>query len=345
MRYRIMIVCLIVIVIATGFQVSLVSANRAKGDLDGQQRVGSPDIGAYEHGGSRVFLPLVIGNSPSGAPTPTETPTATSTPESTPTNTPTPMPGSWAAYGVDYPGESDLPELVGLNVKLIKMTAGSPQAALALLDLADSYGMRVTLRIGGVGDWGWNDSLFNLSSLANYEQVIGGHPALFAVYGLHEPWERFSAAELRTFYSQWQTVAPSLPMWHDMGYLLADFTDGICDVCAVSAYPHSQQGNDYDRRTRQRILDAQERIQVDPDAMLCVALQAYGDDPASGRPWRMPTADEMRENASIVFGELGVTCGTWCPYHHGSYAHVLGDPEFEEQRQVVAETYNLYFVR
>ena len=283
---------------------------------------------------------------PAVMPTPTQVPTAT--PVSTPISTPAPPLGLPAPYGVDYPSESDFPYLTTLNVKLVKMSTGSPQAALALLDTVNGYGMRAILRISGAGDWSWNGSQFNLSSLANYEQVIGGHPALFAVYGLHEPWERFSAAQLRTFYSQWKAVAPSLPVWHDIGYLPSDFTDGICDVCAISSYPHRWEGdnpvNDYDRRVRRKIQRAQAQIQADPDATLCVALQAYGASAGSGKPWRMPTVDEMREHASIVFGELGVTCGTWYAYYHSGYDYVLGAPQLDGQRGVVAETYDLYFV-
>jgi hypothetical protein len=91
-------------------------------------------------------------------------------------------------------------------------------------------------------------------------------------------------------------------------------------------------------------MDAQTYIQADPDATLCVGLQTHGRDPGTpGAFVRMPTADEMRDNAAIVFGELGVTCGLWYPYRHNAYDHVLSDPEFGEQRQVVAETYDLYF--
>jgi hypothetical protein len=243
-----------------------------------------------------------------------------------------------------------LPELVALNVRLVTwQTPASPQAALDLLEIAESYGLRVILRINNTGDWGWNGSSFDLSPLASFEPVIGGHPALFAVYGLHEPWERFTASQLRQFYNRWQAVAPSLPVWHDLGYLPPQFTDGICDVCGVSAAPHEwdQSGNpvnNYEEDTRQRISEAQTHIQADPDAILCVSLQAYGQNRnAPGPPMRMPTADEMRENASIVFDELQVTCGLWYAYRHDSYAYVLGDPQFGEQRQVVAETYNLYF--
>lgn len=254
-----------------------------------------------------------------------------------------------AAYGVSYIVESDLPEVVALNVRLVTwQTAASPQAALDLLEIAESYGLRVILRITNTGDWGWNGSSFDLSPLASFEPVIGGHPALFAVYGLHEPWERFTVSQLRQFYYRWQGVAPSLPMWHDLGHVPPTFTDGICDVCAIAANPHAwdeedRPVNDYEK-IRAKIWEAQTYIQADPDAILCVSPQAYGQNPnAPGPPVRMPTADEMRENASIVFGEFQVTCGLWYPYNHDSYAYVLSDPQFGEQRQVVAETYNLYF--
>jgi hypothetical protein len=267
----------------------------------------------------RVFLPLVI------------------------------SPPSPVLYGVAYIFESDLPELGALNVKLVTWQIDpSPQVALALLDMADGYGLRVILRLQGSHDWGWNGRRFDLSSLADFEPVIGGHPALVAVYGLHEPWERFTPDQLRRFYSQWQAVAPSLPVWHDMGHLPPAFTDDMCDVCGVSAAPHhwDQSGNPinlYEQDTRQRISQAQTYIQADPDAILCVYLQSYGRNFQGWADVRMPTADEMRENAAIVFGELQVTCGVWYPYRHGSYDYTLGDLQFSEQRQVVAETYDLYF--
>jgi len=290
----------------------------------------------------RAFLPLVMKQA-----TPTPTPTPTSTP--TPTPTPTSTPGPPARYGVAYVDESDLPDLVALNVKLVTwQTEPSPQDALAVLDVAENYGLRVIVRIRGTGDWGWDGSRFDLSPLADFESVIGGHPALVAVYGLHEPWERFSPRQLRRFYGHWQAVAPSLPVWHDMSYLLPVFTDGMCDLCGVSAAPHDWDPsgspiNEYERDTRERISQAQTYIQADPDAILCAYLQSYGRDFEGWPDVRMPTADEMRENAAIVFGELQITCGVWYPYRHGSYDYTLGNPQFGEQRQVVAETYNLYF--
>lgn len=275
---------------------------------------------------------------------------ATPAPPPTPVPTPVPTPAPPVPYGVSYIGESDLPEIVALNVKLVSwQTNPSPEDALALLDLAESHGLRVILRIGGSEDWGWNGSRFYLSDLSDYEPVIGGHPALFAAYGLHEPWERFTVGQLQRFYSQWHAMAPSIPLWHDLGYISPGFTDGICDVCGVSADPHAwdQSGepiNEYETRTRDKVSEAQTRLLADPDAILCVSLQTYGRNPESpGPPVRMPTADEMRENASIVFGELEVTCGLWYPYRHSSYEYVLSSPEFDEQRQVVAETYDLYF--
>ena len=283
----------------------------------------------------QVFLPLINMKEATFAPTPTPQPTSTPEPP--------------ALYGISYVDESDLPELVTLNIKLVTWrTEPSSQAALAFLDLAESYGLRVIIRMNGSGDWGWDGNRFDLSVLADFEPVIGGHPALFAVYGLHEPWERFDADQLRMFYSQWQAVAPSLPVWHDMGYLSPEFTDGMCDVCGISAYPHAwdQSGNpinNYSTNTRQKILAAQTYAPTDPDAILCASLQTFGRDFEGQSGLRMPTADEMRQNASIVFGRFQLTCGLWYPYHHSGYDHTLDDPEFSEHRQVVAETYTLYF--
>lgn len=282
-----------------------------------------PSVDAQE-GDHKVFLPVIM----QGA-----------------TSTPRPP----ALYGLYYILESDLPELAALNVKLIaQQTLALPEVALNFLNVAESYDMRVVLRLAGTTDWGWDGRTFDLSLLADFEPVIGGHPALFAVYGLHEPWERFSTEQVQMFYSQWQAVAPSLPVWHDLAYMPPEFTDGMCDFCNVTAYPHvwDQDGNpanEYDYRTWEHIETAQANIRADPDAVLCVAAQAFGYD-FTGRPgFRMPTADDMRENASIIFGELQVTCGLWYAYYHRSYDYVLSDPQFGEHRQVVAETYELYF--
>jgi hypothetical protein len=235
-------------------------------------------------------------------------------------------------------------------VKLVSwQTAPSSQEALALLDLAESYGLRVILRIAGSEDWGWDGNRFYMNDLSEYETVVGGHPALLAAYGLHEPWERFTPGQLRQFYNQWYDQAPSIPVWHDLGYISRAFTDGMCDVCSVAADPHAwdESGNpinEYETRTRQTISEAQTQIAADPDATLCVSLQAYGRDfDTPGPPVRMPTAEEMQENAAIVFGEFDVTCGLWYPFRHSSYDYVLSSAEFDEQRQVVAETHDLYF--
>jgi hypothetical protein len=220
--------------------------------------------------------------------------------------------------------------------------------AQAALDLAQSLSMKLILRLG-TGDWGWDGHRFDLTPLHKFEPVYD-HPALLGFYGLHEPWERFDADQLRLFYQQFHEAVAGhdLLLWHDLGHVRPAFTDGICDVCGVLADPHrwSKSGepvNDWGRTTRK--LDAALRYMSATSATLCVSPQVFGRDFRSGMraPVRMPTPEEYVENVRLIVEEYGVRCLTNYAYTHGSYDHVLGDKDRTPLRDAVHEMSERYF--
>jgi len=216
--------------------------------------------------------------------------------------------------------------------------------AQAALDLAQSLNMKLVLRLPS-GDWGWNGNQFDLTPLREFEPVFD-HPALLAFYGLHEPWKRFNADQLRLFYQQFQEVVAghNVLLWQDLGHIRPTFTDGICDLCGVSAYPHiwgrdGESVNDWERTTRK--LDEALQYMAGTSATLCVTLQGFGWE--SPRRYRMPTPEEYIENARLVVETYGVRCITNYPWAHNAYDYVLSDADQAPLREAVRQMSERYF--
>jgi hypothetical protein len=213
--------------------------------------------------------------------------------------------------------------------------------------LAQSLNMKLVLRRPSQ-DWGWNGYQFDLTPLREFEPIFD-HPALLGFYGLHEPWERFDADQLRLFYQQFHQIVAghNVLLWHDMGHIRPAFTDGICDLCGVAVHPHKwgrggEPLNDWERTTRK--LDGALQYMAGTSATLCASPQVYGRDFGSGMraPVRMPTPEEYMENVRLVVETYGVRCVSTYPYIHHSYDHVLGDADQALLREAVRQMAERY---
>jgi hypothetical protein len=216
------------------------------------------------------------------------------------------------------------------------------------LDSAQSLNMQLVLRLRS-GDWGWDGRQFDLTPLREFEPILD-HPALLGFYGLHEPWERFDADQLRLFYQQFhQAVAGyDVLLWHDLGHIRPTFTEGMCDLCGVLADPHAWErgggpANNWERTTRK--LDGALEYMAGTSATLCVGPQMFGRDFARGMrvPVRMPTHEEYVDNVRLIVETYGVRCITNYAYAHRSYDHVLGDADQALLRQAVHQMAERYF--
>jgi hypothetical protein len=259
---------------------------------------------------------------------------------------PTATPSDSLGFGMDYCGD-DLAACAELGASWSRHTGVTTVAqAKRALDEAESLEMRLILRMNQ-GDWGWNGREFDLSILETMRPLFD-HPALLGFYGLHEPLERFSLAELRLFYRQYRQIVedPTLLLWHDIMGIPDSFTDDICDLCGVATNPHindpttGQPINDW-TRTDSRLITAQRNLEGTTRSALCVLVQVYGGD---GRHiLRMPTPDEYRENVRRIVVDHGVRCLANYAYHHNAYEQTLGDPDQAALQTAVRETGQRYF--
>jgi hypothetical protein len=296
------------------------------------------------------FLPTFWGKLETPSPTTAEV-TSLPTPPTTAEATSLPEPigaavaTSFQGFGIDYCGPN-LAECAALGATWSRYggirTLADAQAAL---DLAQSLNMKLVLRLPS-RDWSWNGNQFDLTPLREFEPVFD-HPALLGFYGLHEPWERFNADQLRLFYQQFQEVVAghNLLLWHDLGHIRSTFTDGICDLCGVAVQPHmwgrdGQPVNDWERTTRK--LDQALQYMAGTSATLCVGPQVYGRE-ASKRRERMPTPEEYIENVRLIVETHGVRCVTNYTWTHHSYDHVLGDADQAPLREAVRQMGERYF--
>ena len=273
-----------------------------------------------------AYLPIVLRHS---APILTLTPTATPTP--TPTATPLEP-----FYGMEFVPEGDLGTVKGLGTEVVLWAVshdGTPESWLAYLDEAQAQGVKVITWLWPQG-WNWNGNGWQIDAQArSFVQTVAGHPALFAVYALHEPVDSgYTTAEQQALYDAIKALADvpiysetdSMSLWETVGGEECTFEDGICDYCATWYYPFFK-GSVYDRDQLIDRLTADLSVTREqaPNSKFVWLMQSF----ASSGPYRMPTADEMRDLASIVYS-MDVDGALWYVWQFDPYSDFLSnDPE------------------
>jgi len=260
------------------------------------------------------YLPLILHQYPAPpVPTPTFTPAPTLTP--TPAFTPGPVPSA-PFYGVEFAPAGDLGTVKDLGAEVVLWSFdynGTPQDWLAYLDQANGYGLKVVAWLWPQG-WNWNGSEWEIDQQArSFVQTVAGHPALFAVYALHEPYWMgcygcgYTTAEQQALYNAIKEIA-DVPIWSDIGGIAfwteyseaTAFADGVCDYCAVWYYPFLP-GGVYQRDQMISTLEADIAVAKEraPNSKLFYGMQSF----AQAGDYRMPTAEEMVDMASIVYSK------------------------------------------
>ena len=166
-------------------------------------------------------------------------------------------------------------------------------------------------------------------------QAVSDHPALFAIYALHEPLDEggahVSVERQRELYQLLKGYTDDLPVYTDMGGLSVwedrgiELTDGICDYCRTSpsCFRSDWTSEQCLTETLTRIdaeLDTQQRLM--PNSQTVFAINTYS---FSGyiSPIRLPTPYE-----------LGVVKDYLCdldqpmeyyPWHYSGYDVTLED--------------------
>jgi hypothetical protein len=270
----------------------------------------------------------------------------------------------WQPYGIAYVWPSDFSDLQGLRTRLQYIHSlgartliqnhnqNAPAAELRrFLDEADTLGMRVIVRLSGTTTdppWGWDGENFDWGPLTTFlnSEGITGHPALMAIYGFHIPWDDFTADEIQRFYTEFHSIAPDVPLYHDLVWVEepphSDFRTGMCDLCEVSSMPHTWLDNvpvNNEYHVTDKMVRYTSRIRdIDPNAQIWIQAQTFQRTPS----FRMPEASDMIWHANLLFEYVDFDGLLWYPYLH-TYEYQLGDDGMEAQRQAVRTVYLTHF--
>jgi hypothetical protein len=220
---------------------------------------------------------------------------------------------------------------LGGEVIELSVSSGTSDAQiLAALDEAADLGFRVLLHLRESTNtekpWRLEGGQWVISARgAEILRVVDGHPALLAVYALHEPFDssgyHADADAQRALYGLIKSHA-NVAVWTDIATLHGpvvdgELSDGICDYCCVFPTAWHRGLEEVFRRMDEDLAVQQADM---PNSRLVFMLNVYQVD---GSHYRLPSVDELtaaRDRAC----ELGVPM-VYYPWQHGSYDLTLAD--------------------
>jgi hypothetical protein len=295
-------------------------------------------------------------------PTPTDTPVPADTPTATPTDTPqptetptlaatsTPIPAPSAAptstLGTMWHGVVRTPETAwrlilddigGVVVEHMVKPSNSDADILGSLNRAQAMGLKVLLHVYDSSSptqkpWTIDGGQWSVSQRGQeILRLVQGHPALFAVYQLHEPYDstgyHADSDAQRALYVLLKSYA-DVPLYTDIATLHMPLqfgevlSDGMCDYCAT--FPTTFRGSSEAAlaETFRRIdADLAAQRQYMPGSQLVFLINVYqiGD----GAQYRLPTTEELVAVRDYVC-ELG-TPVLYYPWTHSGYDVTLSE--------------------
>jgi hypothetical protein len=234
-------------------------------------------------------------------------------------------------YGVQYVPIDELAAAREMGVEVVLMDFahdGPREDWIAYLDEACSQKVQVVAWLWPPG-WTWNGTAWELDDQAvEFVRAIAEHPALLAVYSLHEPYWNdcegcgYTTAQQQDLYATIKEIA-DVPIWSavdSMAFWTAQgeetaFADGVCDYCETWYFPF-KWGGVYERDELVERVTADEATVREraPNSKIVWTMQSF----AQGAPYylRMPTNDEMYDLASIVYA-ADVDGALWYPWVWG----------------------------
>lgn len=257
-------------------------------------------------------------------------------------------------YGMQFVYQDDLDKAKELGIEVIMTDLphdGTPADWLAFLNAAQAHGIRVIPWLWPQG-WTWNGTAWQIDAQARlFLQTVTGHPALFAVYALHEPYWNgcggcgYTTATQQALYRALKAIS-NVPLYSEIGSI-ADWTsrgqatafaDGVCDYCAAWYYPF-REGGIYERAELIAQLTADLAVAREraPQSKIVWMMPAYEYRPDH---IRMPSADEMRDLASIVYS-TGVAGAWWYPWKFNDlYSdYLFNHPELHPTVKSIYDSY------
>jgi len=232
-------------------------------------------------------------------------------------------------YGIEFVPVSDFEKLKELNIEVVLLVFPHDSDIKSwknYLDEAQTYNLRVIGRLWPEG-WMWNGTDWQIDEKAHsFIRTLAEHPATLAVYSLEEPyWQGcwgcgYTTPQLQLLYEDIKAIADvpvyaevgSMSFWTDRGEETA-FADGICDYCANWYYPFQADGT-YKREELISSLTADLSVAMEraPDSKFIWLMQSF----AQRGTFRMPTAEEMIDLASIVY-DMEVDGALWYSWWSG----------------------------
>jgi len=263
-------------------------------------------------------------------------------------------------YGMEWtsdpvPGDFETAVALGVDTIMFDFFGTDPDRWVAELDKAQELGVKVVANYwAGESAWTRTDSGWIIrQDSRNFLNAVADHPALLAVYLLHEPYynggDEITTAEQRDLYNQIKAIA-DVPLYSAFSWSAFEqekFEAGVCDYCDTWFYP-SEFDNPYNEAELNRKLETLlNHFNVatvnSPETKLVWILQAF-ESSIAGK--EMPTYDEMIALASTAIQYQAssgqqVDAVFWYTWRHGSeYQKVLGD--YPELQQAVKEVYEDY---
>lgn len=250
-------------------------------------------------------------------------------------------------YGVEFvpPAQFDDVAALGANAVLIDFPASKgPNRWKQILDAADDEGLRVVATLYPF-QWEWDESVerWRVSKKGRkFLRTIEDHPALLAVYALHEPYWNgcegcgYTTAQQQALYDKITGIADvdvyssfsSFKWAHRTLGPKYEFAPGICDWCDTWRYPN--QFNGYKRKKMIKRLDRELAYfrQRDPNAKFVWVLQGFESAEANRK---LPSYDQLLDQADVALSRDidALFWYTWT-FDPNEYQEVLGDhPELQ----------------
>jgi len=278
---------------------------------------------------------------------------ATSTGQSTQTDCDDP---ELPFYGMEFVpiDELDYMQQMGINMVLHAFDYdGTPQEWLEYLDVAQQHNIRVVGRLWPEG-WSFDRdaNAWRVDERARlFLTTIKEHPALFAVYALHEPYWNgcdgcgYTTAQQQMLYQTVKAIADipiyseidSMSYWSKQGED-TKFADGICDYCQTLYYPFRSSGAyEYDKLVESITADLAVARALGPNSRIVWTMQGF----AQGAPYflRMPTSEEMVDLATLVYS-YDIAGAWWYPWEFDDeYSDTLSEiPELHPTIRLIYDT-------
>ncbi|MBN1955887.1 MAG: hypothetical protein JW900_12680 [Anaerolineae bacterium] len=252
---------------------------------------------------------------------------------------------SW--YGVRQVTVSDLPYMrsaVGGSVTTLSVNEEmsldeviTRLEQIASLDYVAVVNLKDASNCSG-RPWEWNGSEWVFPNRAvAILQGTADHPAVLAIYALHEPFNQnaechWTVEEQQLLYQELHGYTGGLPVWSDIGGVAPleeggiSWAGGICDYCGT--FHHSFRSDWSSEQCLQETLawidadlDAQGRLM--PQAQVVFQAQTFSQPGYPYYPLRLPTAQELavvRDHLCQLHEPV-----MYYPWSHGLYEETLRD--------------------